>query len=199
MTKMKHLSDDARRRLDEAMALVAKRTSAHFALVITPISDRYQLFPLLWAAAIAFVTGGGMAIVWPHLPLSTGFLIEAATLAVLALIFDWLPLRLLLVPGHVKREHCADLARREFAARILADHEHRPGMLFFVSLGEHHVEILADNAVHTRIGQEAWNGIVADFVTSLQKNPLTVEGLLKSIDTCGALLARYFPRPAGKD
>lgn len=109
--------------------------------------------------------GGLLAIFWPLLPLPIGFLIQAGTFAGSALIFDWLPLRLLLVPGRIKREHCVGLARREFAARILADHEHRPGMLLFVSLGERHVEILADNA-YTCVGRATWNRAIATFMTA---------------------------------
>jgi putative membrane protein len=190
---MKQISEEDRHRLNDAVDAIKRRTSAHFALVVTPVSDRYSHYPLLWAAAITLVTGGVLGIVWQQLELRTGFLIEAATLASLALIFDWLPLRLLLVPARIKREHCVDLAHREFAARILADSEHRPGMLFFVSLGERYVEILADNALHIRVGEDVWGRIVADFVTALQADRLIIDGLIASLDACGSLLGKHYP------
>lgn len=192
--KMKHMSDDDSRRLHELMTTVERRTGAHFALVVTPLSDRYLLFPLIWAAAAALAVGGLLAIFWPLLPLPIGFLIQAGTFASLALIFDWLPLRLLLVPGHIKREHCVGLARREFAARILADHEHRPGMLFFVSLGERHVEILADNALHTCVGEAAWNRAIATFMTAPKAGKSIANGLIDSIEACVATLEMHYPR-----
>ena len=195
--KMKHMSEEDHRRLHEVMATIKQRTSAHFALVVTPISDRYLLFPLLWAAAVAFVVGGILAIFWPHLPLRVGFLIEAGTFASLALVFDWLPLRLLLVPGRVRRDHCTGLARREFAARILADHEHRPGMLLFVSMGERHVEILADNALHTRVGEEAWRRVVAGIVAAPKAGQSIMDGLVSSIEACATMLEMHYPPIAG--
>ena len=191
--KMKHISDEESRRLREATAAVELRTRAHFALVVTPLSDRYSLFPLVWAAAIAIIVGGVLATFWPQLPLRTGFLIEAGTLAGLALIFDWPPVRMLIVPDRVKREHCVALARREFGARILADHEHRPGMLLFVSLGERHVEILADNALHKCVGEEAWGRVVGDFVRAPKAGTSMVDGLISSTEACVAMLEIHFP------
>ncbi|OYW34979.1 MAG: hypothetical protein B7Y12_11220 [Rhizobiales bacterium 24-66-13] len=192
--KMKCMSDDDSRRLHELMTTVERRTGAHFALVVTPLSDRYLLFPLIWAAAAALAVGGLLAIFWPLLPLPIGFLIQAGTFASSALIFDWLPLRLLLVPGRIKREHCVGLARREFAARILADHEHRPGMLLFVSLGERHVEILADNALHTCVGEAAWNRAIATFMTAPKPGNSIADGLIGSIEACAATLEMHYPR-----
>jgi putative membrane protein len=193
---MKSLSEDDYRRLHEALTAAEQRTSAHFALVIAPVSERYRLFPPIWAAAAAFAAGAVLAIAWPDLPLRIGFLIEAGTLAGLTAIFDWLPLRLRLVPGRVKREHCAAFARREFAARILADHEHRPGLILFVSLGERHIEILADRALHARVGEEAWRQLVADFVAAPKAGQAIVDGLITSIEACGAILELHYPRSA---
>ena len=194
--KMKHLSEEDQRRLREAMTAVERRTSAHFAVVVTPLSDRYSLFPLVWAAAGAFVVGGVMATFWPLLPLRAGFLIEAGTLTALALILDWVPLRLLVVPRRWKHEHCVGFARREFAAHILADREHRPGMLLFLSLGERHVEILADGALHVRVGGDAWNRVVAEFVAGPKTNAAFVDGLVLSIEACGSMLEKHYPRAA---
>lgn len=192
--KKKQMSDDDRRRLHELVTSVEHRTGTHFALVVTPLSDRYLFFPLMWATAAAFAAGGLLAIFWPHLSLRTGFLIEAGTFASLALILDWLPLRLLLVPDRIKREHCTGLARREFAARILADREHRPGMLLFVSLGERHVEILADNALHAQVGEDAWARLVADFVAAPKAGHSIVDGLVSSAETCLSMLETHYRR-----
>jgi putative membrane protein len=191
---MRHVSDDDHQRLRAAITAAGLRTDAHLALVVTPVSDRYLLFPLIWAAAAAFAVGGLLATLWPQLPLRAGFLIEVATMASLALIFDWLPLRLLLVPRRVRREHCTALARREFAARILADHEHRPGMLLFVSLGEHHVEILADNGLHERVGEDAWRRVIQEFVAAPKARKSVVDGLVGSIENCAAILEIHYPR-----
>lgn len=192
--KMKHISDDDSRRLQKLMMTVEQRTAAHFALVVTPLSDRYLFFPLLWAVAAAFAVGGILAVFWPDLSLRIGFLVEAGTLASLALVFDWLPLRLLLVPERIKRRHCIVLAHREFAARILADREHRPGMLLFVSLGERYVEILADNALHTCVGEDAWDRVVTDFVTASKAGQSIVDGLISSAEACVAMLEMHYPR-----
>jgi len=193
--KITHMmSQEDHRRLHEAMTATEKRTSAHFALIVTPVSDRYLLFPAMWAAVVAFIVGGVLAMFWHHLSFRIGFLMESGTFVALALIFDWLPLRLLLVPAQVKREHCVSLARREFAARILADDQHRPGMLFFASLGERHVEILADAALHRCVGEDAWRRIVESFVAAPKAGQSIVDGLQSSVEACAALLELHYPR-----
>ncbi|HXL99087.1 MAG TPA: hypothetical protein VN932_04085, partial [Rhizomicrobium sp.] len=108
-----------------------------------------------------------------------------------ALAFDWFALRLLLVPGHVKREHARALARREFAARILSPSSE--GLLFFVSLGERYVELLATPKVHAAVGEAAWNAIVADFTAAAKAGRVT-DGLVAGIEACAGHLAAHFPK-----
>ncbi|MBU6507380.1 MAG: hypothetical protein KGQ82_07770, partial [Alphaproteobacteria bacterium] len=99
------------------------------------MSDRYRLYPVLLAAIVTLVAAGIAAAALPNLPFATGFLGEGAIFVVLSLAFEWLPLRLWLVPRRIKHARARQLAHLEFAARILAQKDHPHGMLFFVSLG----------------------------------------------------------------
>lgn len=186
------LTPDERRRIDAAVAALEQRTSAIFALAIVPISDRYLLFPVVWSAIIALVATGVIALLRPELAIGDGFLVDAAVFAVLTLTFDWRPLRLLLVPRRVKHAHARQLAHREFAARVLASAQHRNGVLFFVSLGERYVEVIADRDIHARVGQAAWDKLVADFIAAVRAGRLA-EGFIAAIEACGALLETHYP------
>jgi putative membrane protein len=168
------------------------RTHARFALSVVPVSDRYLAYPLAWAGLLAMLAGGALAALRPEMTLRMAFLIEAAVFAVATLALDWLPLRLLLVPRALRHRRAQALAHREFAAHILSSG--RSGMLFFVSLGERYVEILADRTVHERVGERTWNEIVDAFATSARQGKV-VEGLLAAIERCADLLETHFPKP----
>jgi len=180
-------------RIHAAMAAVERRSSALFALALVPVSERYLLFPLVWGAVLALAATGALALVRPGLGIDVGFVINAALFIVLSLILDWLPLRLMLVPRRSKHAHARQLAHREFAARILANAQHRNGVLFFVSLGERYVEIIADRDIHARVPEGAWDKIVADFIAAVKAGRLA-DGFVAAIDACAALLEAHYPR-----
>jgi len=190
---MRALSADDRKRIDAASAALEQRTHAHFALAIVPISDRYLLFPVLWAALVTLVAAGIATMLQPWMPMWAGFIGEAILFAILALAFDWRPMRLALVPRRVKHAHARRLAHLEFAARILARADHAHGMLFFVSRGERYVELIASREVHARVGEAEWNRIVAGFVAAVKSGRIA-DGFIAAIEECGAHLERHFPR-----
>ncbi|HEX6842343.1 MAG TPA: TPM domain-containing protein, partial [Stellaceae bacterium] len=190
------LSTAERERIHAATAAVERRTSALFALTIVPVSERYLVFPLVWGAVLALAATGVLALVRPDLGIGLGFVINAALFIVLSLVLDWLPLRLMLVPRRARHAHARQLAHREFAARILANAQHRNGVLFFVSLGERYVEIIADRDIHARVPAGIWDKIVADFIAAVKAGRLA-DGFIAALDACAALLETHYPRGDG--
>jgi putative membrane protein len=197
VTMRASLSVAERERIHAATAAVERRTSALFALTIVPVSERYLLFPLVWGAVLALAGTGVLALIRPDLGVGLGFVINAALFIVLSLVLDWLPLRLLLVPRRAKHAHARQLAHREFAARILANAQHRNGVLFFVSLGERYVEIIADRDLHARVPEGAWDKIVADFIAAVKAGRLA-DGFIAAIEACAGLLETHYPRQGGR-
>lgn len=189
---MTRLTHDEYQRIRAACDAADQRTHAHFAAVVTPISDRYELFPVVWSAMIALVAGGVMAVAWPDLGLRMAFALQAAIFVVLSLVLDWRPLRVLLVPRRVKQMRASRMARREFGARVLSRKEHRSGVLLFVSLGERYVEIIASPEVHDQLDPVTWDPIVAAFIAAVGAGR-TADGVVAAIEACGALLASNHP------
>lgn len=181
------LSTDDEARIRAAAEDARTRTNARFTLVIVPASDRYTLFPLVYGAFLALFAGALLAIFWPNGGLRLGFGVMVAAFLLASLLLDWWPLRVALVPKHIKYAHARDLAHREFAARVLANRKQESGMVFFVSLSERYVEILADRNLHERVGEEAWRRIVAGFVSAAKTGKLA-EGFLAGITASAALL-----------
>jgi putative membrane protein len=186
------LSADEHARVQAAVTAIERRSSAAFALAIVPVSDRYVLYPVVWGAIVGLAASGLAALIDPELGIGAGFLIDGTVFGALTLLLDWLPLRLLIVPKRVKHSHARQLAHREFAAHIVANAPQRNCVLFFVSLGERYVEILADREIHARVAEGTWDRLVADFVAAVKAGRL-VDGFVAAAESCGAILETHYP------
>jgi len=183
----KQLTTDDKARIHAAVAAAESRTHLHVAVSVVPASDRYLFYPLLWGAIAALAAGGVLAVGWPRFPLREAFAVEGIVFVLLSLLFDWWPLRIRMVPRAIRHHRARALAHREFAARILASHERKGGVLLFVSLGERYAEILADRETHARLGTGTWEKILADFLGAVRSRPVA-EAIVGAIDSCVAVL-----------
>jgi len=182
------LTHEETARIHAAVAAAEARANAHIAFVAVPASDRYALYPIVWGALIAFVVAGIAAFVWRDLSIRDGFAAEAVVFCVVSLILEWRPLKLLIVPAHIKQARARAFAHHEFAARILAGPERRGGVLLFVSLGERYAELIADREAHARVGQETWDRIFTGFTAQAQSSHVA-DASVAAIEACGAALA----------
>jgi putative membrane protein len=192
---MQKLSHEDSAKIHAALRAAQARTDARLALMIVPVSDRYALYPLVFAGALALAVGGALAFFWQDIGLQIAFLIEAATFGVTAIACDVQPVKLALVPRTIKEASARVMAHREFAAGILAAQDHKDGLLFFASLGERYVEIVASRDLHARVGEEAWNRIVAAFSESAKHGRL-VQAFVDAIEACAQHLETHYPASA---
>jgi putative membrane protein len=65
-------------------------------------------------------------------------------------------------------------------------------VLFFVSLAERYVEIVADKGIHERLGEEHWRGIIDRFVAQVRQGRV-VDGFVDAIGACGAAMSEHYP------
>jgi putative membrane protein len=182
-------------RIRAAVAAVEARTSAEFVVVVTPASDSYGVYPLLWAALVALLAAGGITFFAPKWESRLVFAIQAVLFIVVAILLEFPGLRRHLVPGRVKRAYAARLARLQFDSRVRDRTAERTGLLLFASLAERHVEIIADEGIHARAGGESWRAVIAAFHAAVGRGKL-VDGLIVAINACGDLLAEHAPRAA---
>jgi putative membrane protein len=192
---MRALSVDEKQRIHAAKTTVESRTSAEFAVVVVPASDRYPFVGLVWAAAAALSIALAVALIWPDTELLEACAIQVVALVLFALLFDWMPVRLHLVSQHHKHARARQLAHREFAAHLVGGGEHRNRVLLFVSLGERYVEIIADRGTHKLVPEGTWDRIVSDFLAKVRAGAV-VEGILAAIEACKSVLETHHP-PAG--
>ena len=82
---------------------------------------------------------------------------------------------------------CAAAGASGFRAHFAGNKPKRQCILFFVSLGEHYVEIIADDETHSRVRSNIWNKTIDDFTATV------TDGLLGAIESCSAILKTHYP------
>lgn len=184
------LSEQEQARVRDAVRRAETATSGQFVTVIASAADGYRFIPTLWAALIA------LAI--PGIGLSAGlsynllYALQVVIFFALALSFRWMPLRVLLIPESVKQRRASRLAREQFMTLGLHRTPNRSGVLFFVSVAERYVEIVADDGVTQVVNEDLWAQIVDKYVLAVREGRVG-EGMIEAIDQCTELMAQHFP------
>lgn len=83
-------------------------------------------------------------------------------------------------------------ARQVFAQLRVWDTERNSGVLFYVLMAEHRIEIVADRGIAARATPAEWDAICARMRESYARGQWRV-GSLEGITAAHALLARHFP------
>ncbi|HET7922041.1 MAG TPA: TPM domain-containing protein, partial [Gammaproteobacteria bacterium] len=164
-----------------------------FVAVLARASDHYIFLPLLWAALAALLLPGIVMLAGAPLGFAETYHLQLLCFLVLALLFLFVPgLHLKLVPRSVKHSRASRLARAQFYEQGVHMTQEHSGVLFFVSLAEHYVEIVADKGIHEKLGEAHWQGIVDDFVTAVRQGRVT-EGFVGAITACGDSMGQHYP------
>lgn len=83
-------------------------------------------------------------------------------------------------------------AEQVFAQLRVWDTEHNSGVLFYVLLAEHRIEIVADRGIAAAVPQAEWDAICARMRECFARGDWR-EGSLSGIAAAHALLQRHFP------
>ena len=73
------------------------------------------------------------------------------------------------------------------------DTEHNNGVLIYLLLAEHAIEIVADRAMNRAVPQLTWDAIVRDMQQSFQQAAYA-QGLEQALELVSQLLVAHFPR-----
>lgn len=183
--------------LEEAVARAEARTSAEIVPVVMPSSDWYPV--AIWRGAgagvlltlllalIAFQFYAGWGLAW----LYTGW---GATLTIFgggvigALLGAFVPPLKRLLAGSERMATMVHLrAMQAFVEEEVFNTRDRTGVLLFISLFEHRIEILADAEINRRVGTDDWGDIVARIRDGIRAGQL-YDGLVEAFEMCGRLL-----------
>jgi putative membrane protein len=183
-----------RARIAKAIEAAEDDTAGEIYVVIAAQADAYPLVPVLWAALLA------MLIPWPlhlftDLSLTTILVIQSVSFILAASFLAHPAMRPSIVPASL----AADAARKAAHAQFFAHGVHltaeRTGVLIYVALAEHCVEVVADDVIDGKVDQLEWKALTEEIVTAAREGRLA-DGLVIAIRRAGAVLAQHFPRRA---
>ena len=194
---MIRFSNADKARITAAIHAAEKNTSGEFVAVVARSSDHYIFLPLLWAAIVALLVPGVFLLFSVSLAYMHIYQIQLLVFIVLALLFLFVPeLHLHLIPRHIKHARASRLAKAQFYLQGVHMTREHSGVLLFVSLAEHYVEIVADKGIHEKIGEAHWQGIIQAFVEYVRKVEI-VDGFVAAIGACGTAMAKLYPPAPG--
>ncbi|RZT42913.1 TPM domain-containing protein [Cupriavidus agavae] len=87
-------------------------------------------------------------------------------------------------------------ARALFGALEVWNTEDHSGVLLYINLADHAVELLADRGIDACVSPDAWRAICDELVHGLAER-LCVKPVLHAIEQIHALLVAHFPAEAG--
>lgn len=76
------------------------------------------------------------------------------------------------------------------------DTEQNNGVLIYLLLADHDVEIIADRGIYARLGSAVWEEICHDMEAAFRLGQFE-EGVIKGVHEVGSHLQRHFPKKSG--
>lgn len=199
-------------RVSAAVHAAEAGTAGEIVTISADSSDRYLDIALWWSVAAAIAAVAGLAafpanVIAAAAALSNGWVtdfslaeaIEVA-LATFILMFvtvraalSWMPLRMFVTPGIVKSRRVRRRAVRYFKVGAERRTTGRTGILIYLSMAEHRAEIVADQAIHSKVSAEEWGKAMADLIAGVREGRIA-DGMVAAIGDVGTILAAHFPR-----
>lgn len=199
-------------RISAAVAAAEAASDGEIGTMVARQSDDYAEWAVL-LSTLASMAVPALIAVWPdefdaallaltdswHGGFGTGELMLAGlALQLVAFILVWLllrwqALRMALTPAFLKRARVHAAAVKAFKIGIESRTRAATGVLIYLSLAEHRAEIVADDAITSKVGAEEWGEALTALIEEVRAGR-PGEGIIEAVTHAGTLLARHFPR-----
>jgi uncharacterized membrane protein len=93
--------------------------------------------------------------------------------------------------------HTRDAPSSMFGKLRVWDTEHNNGVLIYLLLAEHAIEIVADRGIDTHVSRAGWQAMVARMGAAFREGRFE-DGLTQALEEVSALLYEHFPLAAGQ-
>ncbi len=184
---------EEKERIKETTREIEKRTIGEVAVMVVDSSDHYMEGDVFGG----IILGGVVALIptalylhasiWFYVPLSFLFFFPAR------MLFARVPFLKTALVGRRRMDHAVHLrAMRAFYEKGLHKTRKNTGVLFFISLLERKVWVLADSGINEKIEQKALDRF-AKTVSAGIKEGRACDALCTAMREAGDLLAQHFP------
>ena len=200
-----YLSEADHDRVTAAVAEAEAHTAGEIVTVVADRSDGYSDVALAWSAIVAFTALIVLTLFpdfylwlvdraldnWAHEWTPREIFGLAAVVAIAKFLGMWLlqlwpPLKFWLVLPPIKNHRT--LARAVSLFKVGAERRThgRTGILIYLSMREHRAQILADEAIASKVPPETWGEHIGEGRVA--------DGMIAAVGKVGAVLAEHFPR-----
>ncbi|MDH3444975.1 MAG: hypothetical protein OEN50_13680, partial [Deltaproteobacteria bacterium] len=185
--------EEEKERIHQAVLMAESKTSGEVVPMIVNVSARYtevELFGMVVGGTLGTLAtfywhdpwGSQLSHLWPMIGAATGYLLCRIPLV-----------KRRLLPRRRADEAVHERSLAAFIAEGLHYTRNHTGILIFISLFEHEVEVLADQGINEKVPASTWEEVVG-IVTAGLKSGHACDGLCKAITRCGEILSEQFPR-----
>ncbi|MFH1217638.1 MAG: hypothetical protein V1706_14170 [Pseudomonadota bacterium] len=186
-------SEAEKEKIAEAVRQVELKTSGEVAVMVVDESDSYPEGQLL----AGIFLGGSAALALTELFWGDSLWIFLALFVAFALLCGWLSsylpdVKRFFTPGARLEEQVKDRALTAFYEKGLYKTRDESGVLFFISLFEHKVWVLADKGIYAGISQKTLQEYAESVALGI-KSGRASELLCREILHVGEILATHFP------
>ncbi|MES2096680.1 MAG: hypothetical protein V4459_07950 [Pseudomonadota bacterium] len=194
-----------------AVTAAETNTDGEIVTVMTQRSDEYRDSGFVWAA-LAMLLPVALAALYPRAldtivtlfgdgwiapndadRLLALMVVEAAVFGLALLVFRAPTVRLALTPKGVRTARVRARAIQYFKVGAERRTVARVGVLLYLSLDEHLAEIVADEAIHTKVPPERWGDAMAALVDRVRAGQ-PGEGMAAAVAAIGAIVGEHFPK-----
>lgn len=190
------LNEQEQERLAAAIGRAEAETAGEIRVLVStrPLVDHVP-YALQWAGAAALLAPWPLAFLLP-VTVAQMLALQGLVLVVLGSVLVFTPLGRRCVPAAVERAATRHAALDHFLGFGIHQTRQRTGVLIFIAVSEHRVEVVADEAIHARVGTTAWEVVCAHVLAEAGEGRL-VEGIEAGIVEAGRLLATHIPSTGG--
>jgi len=150
-------------------------------------------FPDFYLAKIDWVLGKWNAEWTPRGIFGLALFVGILKFAAMWLIQLWPPLKYFLIPGPIKSHRANARAVEIFKVGTDRRTTGRTGILIYLSMRERRAEIVADEAIASKVSPEVWGEAMAAMLAELKRGSCGA-GIAAAVERVGKVLAEHLPR-----
>jgi putative membrane protein len=207
-----YLSEADHARVTAAVAEAESHTAGEIVTVVADRSDGYSDIALAWSVIVAFTALIVLALFpdfylwlvdrvlnnWAHEWTPREIFALAAVVAIAKFLGMWLlqlwpPLKFWLVLPPIKTQRTLHRAVSLFKVGAERRTHGRTGILIYLSMREHRAQILADEAIASKVPPETWGDAMAAMLEHIGDGRCA-DGMIAAVAKVGVVLAEHFPR-----
>ena len=189
----KFFTEEEKKRIEETIHDVESRTIGEVAVMVVDSSDQYIEAEVMGGVLKGSLLSLIVTISYLHSSIWSYISLSFLSFFPCRFIFKKMPILKTAFTGIKRKEDTVRLrAVRAFYEKGLYKTKKNTGVLFFLSLLEKKVWVLADKGIYEKIEQETLNKF-ARIVSQGIKDGRACDALCESMKEAGELLSRYFP------